>query len=459
MLLMRITTLTSLLLALPIACCAQTLAPTPPMGWNSWDSYGATINERQFRESAAWVAAHLKPAGYEYVTIDAEWFVAEPTASGNQANAHRMMDATGRYIPEPTRFPSAAGGAGFAPLGDYIHSLGLKFGIHVLQGIPKDAVAAKLPVEGSRFNAQDAANVAAGCSWKPDNDDLQTSEAGQAYYDSIVRLYASWHVDLIKIDCIASRPYKGDEVRMFHEAIVKSGRPMVLSLSPGEAPLDEAGNLQTYAQQWRISDDEWDVWHSATAYPQGLNDQFPRAARWIAAQSSNAGGGHWPDADMLAVGRLGPAPGYGKARDTRLTHDEQRALMNLWCIFRSPLMYGGDPAATDEWTLSLLTNPEVIGVDQHSSHNRSALLTDALAIWTADAEGATHDRFVAVFNRLDTPQTIHQEWVGLGLDAGTYSSRDLWTHETKEGRRALDVTLPAHGSTLLRLSGGAAVKR
>jgi alpha-galactosidase len=171
---MRITTLTSLLLALPIACCAQTLAPTPPTGWNSWDSYVATINEKQFRESAAWVAAHLKPAGYEYVTIDAEWFVAEPRAIGNQANAHRMMDATGRYIPEPTRFPSAAGGAAFGPLGDYIHSLGLKFGIHVLQGIPKDEVAAKLPVEGSRFNARDAANVAAGCSWNPDNYDLQT---------------------------------------------------------------------------------------------------------------------------------------------------------------------------------------------------------------------------------------------------------------------------------------------
>ena len=183
-------------------------------------------------------------------------------------------------------------------------------------------------------------------------------------------------MDLIKIDCIASRPYKGEEIRMFHEAIAKSGRRIVLSLSPGAAPLNEAANLQQYAQQWRISDDVWDVWQSTAPFPQGVNDQIARAARWL----SSAGPGHWPDLDMLPLGQLRPSPGWGEPRATRLTHDEQRSLINLWSIVRAPLIYGGDPAQTDPWTLALLTNPEVIAVDQHARHPANVLLTDSLAV-------------------------------------------------------------------------------
>jgi alpha-galactosidase len=426
----------------------QKLAVTPPMGWNSWDSYGATIDEAQFRSSAAWVAEHLKASGYQYVTIDAEWFEADPIAEGNKKNGHLQLDSSGRYTPALNRFPTAANGAGFAPLAAYVHSLGLKFGIHVLQGIPKEAVAQNYPVEGSAFHARDAANVAAGCQWNSDNYDLAVTPAGQAYYDSIVRMYASWNVDLIKIDCIASRPYKGDEIRMFHEAILKTGRPILLSLSPGEVPFDEASNLARYSQQWRISDDTWDLWHSTAPYPQGVNDQFPRAAKWVSAQSQDAAGGHWPDADMLPFGRLGPAPGWGNARDSHLTHDEQRTLFNLWCMMRSPLMYGGDPAATDDWTLALLTNRAVLDVDQHSHNNKSAMLTDALAVWTADGASKS-DHYVAVFNRLDTPQTIHLEWQSLGLNWHSYQVHDLWTRYIANDRTAIDVTLPPHGSSLM----------
>jgi len=441
---MRPNLIVPFVLCLTSAATAQTLAPTPPMGWNSWDSYGATIDEAQFRTSAAWVAAHLKPSGYEYVTIDAEWFDADPIPEGSNKDAKRFLDANGRYIPAPGRFPSSADGAGFAPLAAYVHSLGLKFGIHVLQGIPKEAVAPNLPIAGSAAHAKDAANVAAGCQWNPDNYDLQVSSAGQDYYDSIVKLYAGWGVDLIKIDCIASRPYKGDEIRMFHEAIVKSGRPMVLSLSPGEAPFDEAANLQRYAQQWRISDDIWDLWHSDNAYPQGVNDQFARAAKWIGTEQP----GHWPDADMLPFGRLGPAPGWGKPRNTNLTHDEQRTLMTLWCIFRSPLMYGGDPAATDDWTLALLTNREVLAVDQHSRNNRNAVLTDTLAAWTADA-ATGGGRYVAVFNRQDTGQDVALSWKELGIAGGSHSVKDLWSGSEVKGQGLLRVSLAAHASSMV----------
>ena len=429
---------------LPRCGFGQTLAPTPPMGWNSWDSYGTTINEAKFRASAAWVATHLKASGYEYVTIDEAWFDADPPADGSKKDDKRFLDSNGRYIPAPDRYPSSAGGFGFGPLAEYVHSLGLKFGIHVLQGIPKEAVAENLPISGSTAHARDAANLAGGCVWNPDNYDVSVSEAGQAYYDSIVEQYSSWGVDFIKIDCIASRPYKGDEIRMFHRAIERARRPMVLSLSPGEAPLDEAMNLQRYSQMWRISDDMWDLWHSDKSYPQGVNDQFPRAAKWIAAQQP----GHWPDADMLPLGRLGPAPGWGKPRDSSLTHDEQRTMMNLWCIMRSPLMYGGDPAATDEWTLSLLTNREVLAVDQHSRNNRSVTLTDALAVWTAEPE-KMGGRYVAVFNRKDVAQDIDLAWKDLAIPVGRHAVRDLWSQKDEADRTSLRLTLSAHASALV----------
>lgn len=305
------------------------LAETPPMGWNSWDGYGTTIDEKEFRANAEWFAAHLKPFGWQYLTIDMEWFVTNPVAQGNAKNFTYSMDDYGRYVPPASRFPSAADGKGFRPLADYTHALGLKFGIHILQGIPREAVERNLPIQGTRFRAADAANRSGTCPWNADNYDLDPAKpAAQAYYDSIVRLYAGWGVDFVKVDCIASRPYKGDEIRMFSEALRKTKRAIVLSLSPGEAPIDKVDELRKYAQMWRISDDIWDLWHSDVSYPQGLGDQFPRLAKWAGVARPD----HWPDADMLPFGYLGPAPGWGKPRQTRLTRDEQRTFMTLSLI-------------------------------------------------------------------------------------------------------------------------------
>ena len=221
------------------------------------------------------------------------------------------MDDSGRYTPAVNRFPSAANGAGFKPLADYVHSLGLKFGIHILRGIPKLAVEKNLPIAGSSFHAADAADSSDTCPWNFDNYGIDGSKPGaQAYYDSIAKLYASWEVDLIKVDCISSRPYKGDEIRMLSTALAKTGRPIVLSLSPGPAPLEKTDEMRKYAQMWRISNDIWDLWHSTVDYPQGLGDQFANVAKW----AGKAQPGHWPDADMLPLGYLGPAPGWGQPR-------------------------------------------------------------------------------------------------------------------------------------------------
>jgi hypothetical protein len=441
-----------LLAAAGLACLPQTAraavpAATPPMGWNSYDAYGTTVSEPQFRANVRWMSQHLARYGWSYAVVDMEWFVRNPTPSGNAADALFVLDKYGRYVPAPNRFPSAANGAGFKPLADYVHSLGLKFGIHILRGIPRAAVAGNLPIEGSSYTAAEAANLHATCPWNPDTYGIDPSRAaGQAYYDSIARLYASWGVDLIKADCIASHPYAGDEIRMLSTALAASGRHIVLSLSPGPAPIGKLSALRRYATMWRISDDVWDLWHSKVEYPQGVSDQFARTARWAPLAEP----GHWPDADMLALGYLGPAPGWGKPRANRLTPAEQRTYLTLWCIARSPLFIGGNLTRVDQWTERLLTNPEVIAVDQHASRARQALARDGFVVWLSRPDPGK-GWYLAAFNLRARQRTLTVSLRSLGLPAAGYGMRDLWQHRDRGVATSLTVRLDAHGTALYRL--------
>lgn len=424
------------------------LAATPPMGWNSWDSFGTTIKEDDVKANADWMAKNLKPYGWQYVVVDMEWFVTNPRASGNSKESKFTLDQYGRYIPAENRFPSSANDEGFRPLAAYIHSLGLKFGIHILRGIPKEAVQKNLPIDGSSYHAADAADTSDACPWNPDNYGTDHSKpAAQAYYDSIAKLYASWDVDFIKVDCIASRPYKGDDIRMLSTALSKTGRPIVLSLSPGAAPMDKVGEMRKYAQMWRISDDVWDLWHSNVPYPQGLGDQFPRVAQWEPLVEP----GHWPDSDMLPLGYLGPAPGLGEARQTKFTHDEQRTLVTLWSMFRSPLMVGANLPKNDEWTTSLLTNAEVIAVDQHSKGNRMLKSEGNLVIWSAQPETGTGE-YIALFNVGESSQTAHVSWKDLGIQGAKHKLRDLWLHQDLGSADAIATSIPVHGCVLYKIS-------
>jgi alpha-galactosidase len=423
----------------------QELAPAPPMGWNSWDSYGRTITEADIKANANWMATHLKPFGWTYIVVDEGWYLLNPEEAG-KPDLKFSMTEDGRYTPAPARFPSAASGAGFKPLADYIHSLGLKFGLHIIRGIPREAVKNKLPIAGSSFHAPEASDSSDTCPWNAYNYGVKNNAAGQAYYDSIAKLYASWGVDFIKADCIADHPYKPQEIRMLHSAIEKSGRGMVLSLSPGPTAVDNRAVVSKYAEMWRISDDFWDHWGkwAGHEWSQGLRAQFDTAARWAAEPATP---GRWPDADMLPIGRLGPHPGEGRPRDTLFTRDEERTMMTLWCIFRSPLIMGGDLPSCDDWTMQLLTNKEVLRVDQDSRDNRAVIVTGDLAIWTARPEsGPGH--YIAVFNLSDQEQTFEYDWKALGLAPGKYRLRDLWESRDLKPSEGLKVTLKAHASLL-----------
>jgi len=427
---------------------AETVAATPPMGWNSWDAYGLTINEEQFRANVR-VLASLKSYGWTYAVIDEGWYLRDPLAKPEAFEY--ALDATGRLVPVPARFPSAANGAGFAPLAGWVHSQGLKFGIHILRGIPKGAVRDNLPVANSAFHAGEAADTGDTCPWDAGNYGLRDTPAGQAYYDSIVGLYANWGVDFLKVDCIADHPYKGDEIRMIAAAIRKSGRPIVLSLSPGPTSLSHAAEVGEYSQMWRIADDIWDAWtFPGEHWPNGLLSAFDNLAKW----SRYARAGHWPDADMLPWGSLTPHPGWGQPRQSHLTHDEQRAQLTLWAIARSPLILGNNLALLDEFTRTLITNQEVVALNQSavSGGEIAGEPQDAarIRIWSAATAGYPPRRYIAVFNLGDSPLEREIAWRALGETAGA-AVFDVWNSSHIPAAPSLRVDLPPHACALFRI--------
>ena len=414
------------------------------MGWNSWDSYGLTITEAQFRANVDVVAKKLKAAGYQYAVIDEGWYLANPQKEKAAAFVYRM-DANGRYVPASNRFTSAQSEAGFKPIADYVHAQGLRFGIHIIRGIPKEAVTANLPVAGSAFHAADAADTTDKCPWNPDNWGVKDNAAGQAWYDSLMKQYADWGLDYIKVDCIAAHPYKGDEIRMIHRAIAKTGRPIVLSLSPGPTALENVAEVGQNAQLWRISNDVWDHWERGKEWSQSVKDQFDVIASW----SKYAKPGNWPDADMLPLGMLEPVPGDGKPRATRLTRDEQRTLLTLWAMARSPLFIGANLTELDDWTLGLLTNRAVIDLDQHGMQHRQAGREGDVIAWTSELSGGR--RYLALFNVGDEAKEIKAGSANYGLAGTKYRMTDIWTGKDLGRSDSVTAAIAPHGVLLLEL--------
>ena len=414
--------------------------PTPPMGWNSWDCYGAAVTESQTKANADYMAENLAKHGWQYVVVDIQWY--EPDAKGweYRPGAKLEMDDNGRLLPAVNRFPSAADAGGFKSLADYVHDKGLKFGVHILRGIPRQAVAANTPILGTNVRAADVADKTSTCQWNTDMYGVDvTKPGGQEYYDSIFAQFAEWGIDFVKVDDL-SRPYHQAEIAAIRRAIDKSGRAIVSSTSPGATPLDQAADIAANANMWRISDDFWDNWHL-------LKEQFQRCADW----SRYSGGGHYPDADMLPLGTIRAS----ERSHTHFTKDEQYTLMTLWSICRSPLIFGGDLPQTDAFTLSLLTNDDVLAVDQHSSGGRQLFRNGDLIAWTADADDSS-DKYLAVFNARDEtgaePAAVSVSLKDIGFD-GPCKVRDLWKgRDLGVFSNTFEPLVVPHGAGLYRVS-------
>lgn len=433
--------ITGLMFCVGSGSAQQLLAPQPPMGWNSWDAYGSAVTEAEVRANAAAMAKDLKQYGWKYVVVDIQWYEPGAKAGGYRPGAPLEMDERGRLIPAVNRFPSTANGAGFRPLADYVHSLGLKFGIHILRGIPRQAVRANLPIAGSTARSSEIGDTTSTCAWNTDMYGVDMTKPGaQAYYDSLAALYAQWGVDFIKADDMA-RPYHAAEIAALHAAIARSGRPMVLSLSPGPAPVAQVDHLRANAEMWRVSDDIWDEWKA-------IRKNFEYAEAWAPLIEP----GHWPDEDMLPLGHLGIRAHVGKDRLSRLTHDEQQTVMTLWAMMHSPLIFGGDLPTLDAFTRSLLTNKSVLALDQSSSGNRMAYKEGMLQVWTA--VGGGHQRYVAVFNLGDEPIETEIPFARIGVEEKGSTFLNVWEQKPTSGGTggSLKVQVPSHGSRLFEIS-------
>ena len=415
------------------------------MGWNSYDYYDTAVTEQEVRANAEYMAQNLKEYGWEYIVVDIQWYAHNAGTRRQECQyipfGQVEIDEYSRLWPCPDRFPSSVGGHGFKPMADYIHGLGLKFGIHIMRGVPRIAAHNKMKIWGTDRTADWISNPYSICSWNPDMYGVNPeAEGAQAYYDSIFQLYAQWGVDFIKCDdiCRMDAASAKEEIRMLHEAINKSGRQMVLSLSPGPARLKEAWHYETYANMWRITDDFWDDWNL-------LKQMFERCEHW----QNHVGQGNYPDCDMLPVGMLGK--GFGEERQTRFTRDEQITMMSLWCIFQSPLMIGAELTRLDEWTKTLLTNPDVLDLLSDDCKAIQLARDEKHCIWhSSNQKSGTH--YLAVFNLLEEEREIvisagllkKEDWNGICFT-------ELWTGEMfTNTSKDLVLKVPGHGAKICR---------
>ncbi|MBQ3223292.1 MAG: glycoside hydrolase family 27 protein [Clostridia bacterium] len=406
------------------------IANVPPMGWNSWDCYGAAVTEDTVRANAEYMAKYLKEYGWEYVVVDIQWY--QPTAVNHayEPFSTLVMDEYGRLLPAENRFPSAANGAGFKPLADYVHSLGLKFGIHIMRGIPRMAAHRHLPIKGSEHFCHMAADPNSICAWNPDMYGLKCDRpAAKAYYESIFALYAEWGVDFVKCDDIARMyPECEREIELISKACRSCGRDIVLSLSPGPAPLERAEHLKKYANMWRITDDFWDDWRL-------LKGMFERAEKWCVHSAP----GHWPDADMLPIGALRQCDDPNGW--TKFSHAEQRTMMTLWGMMRSPLMIGAEMTKNDPFTLGLLTNAGVLAIGKESFCGHSVTTTDEESVWISprqDGKGV----YVALFNLSEETRTMCVRQDEIDLHATQLT--ELWSGKTAQSSEVIEAELPPH---------------
>ncbi|MDO5390142.1 MAG: alpha-galactosidase [Eubacteriales bacterium] len=424
-------------------------APVPPMGWNSYDYYDTTVNEEQVRENANYMAEHMREYGWEYIVVDIEWYSHKPGTMRDQFQyipfGDVEMDAYSRLQPDPERFPSSGDGSGFKKLADEIHNMGLKFGIHIMRGIPRIAAHLHRRIWGTDVTADMVADPSSICKWNPDMYGVRNTKEGQLYYDSLFQMYAEWGVDFVKCDDICNtnlytdNPYSArHEIEMIAKAIQKCGRPIVLSLSPGPALIEKAWHYEKYANMWRITDDFWDNWEL-------LKDMFQRCELW----ENQVSQGCYPDCDMLPLGYVGKA--FGDERKTNFTYEEQKTMMTLWCVFGSPLMIGAELTKLDEMTRSLLTNRDILNMLTPKCRPHQIRKSENEAIWTAyNAE--TSERYVALFNLADEEKKLEVSLEEIDDLPEKVNTFELWTKEREQRRGGkIEEMILAHGCRVYQI--------
>lgn len=360
---------------------AQVKLSAPPMGWNSFDSYGVYLHEKAAFDNLYVMAKQYKSLGYEYFTIDNGWFgeyrLKPGTLFATEKHASEVhINEYGLLQPSATYFPH-----GFEKLISECHRLGLKFGVHLMRGIPRKAVLLNTPVKGTRYRARDIADTVNVCRWCHYNYGVDMSKPGaQEFYNSLIDQLASWGVDFIKYDDIVPYP---KEVEAVARAIARCGRKIVLSLSPGDKVYPEALKSYQKADMLRVTHDIWDN-------RRGIQSCFAAWKKW----SGTPTGGLWMDMDMIPFGQLQlmsprhlvadtkvALAGLGNTRMSRLTRSEMRTFITLRALSASPLIIGGNLPTMDDFSFRLLTNREMIRANQNGIMGSLVYEQDGIQVW------------------------------------------------------------------------------
>jgi len=425
----------------------EPLAQTPPMGWNSFDSYGVYLHEKAAMENLEAFAEILKPHGYEYFVIDAGWFgefkLQEGTIYPAEKHASKVnFNEFGLLQPSDTYFPN-----GLQPIIDRCHELGLKFGLHLMRGIPRAAVIANTPVIGTKYFAQDIADTTSICAWNHQNYGIDMSKpGGQEFYNSLINQMAGWGVDFVKYDDIVPFP---EEVKAVAKAISQCGHPIVLSLSPGGNV--DPDNLEAFkkGQMLRVTPDIWDD-------QRGINECFEAWRKWVGKEQP----GFWIDMDMIPFGQLQlmsqkPAgvngnetkrelmqkmksgeldtfellAGKGFNRWSEFTKDQMYTFITLRALSASPLMIGGDLPTIDEFSLKLITHKDILECNQNGVMGRLVYESGSIEIWKTTKKDS-EDGWIGIFNRSTDKRVISLSPENLGLNYDTALKLfDVWNNK------------------------------
>ncbi|WP_173064516.1 glycoside hydrolase family 27 protein [Phytohabitans houttuyneae] len=377
------------------------VARTPPMGWNSWNTFGCNINEALIRQMAdAIVSTGMRDRGYQYVVVDDCWF-----------NPNR--DSAGNLQGDPSRFPS-----GMKALGDYLHARNLKFGIYQ---VPAAETCAQY------FNSYPGA----------------TGSRGHEAQDA--RQFAAWGVDFLKYDWCSPEGTINDQVTAFarmRDALAATGRPIVYSINPNSIH-EKTGPLRNWSDvsnMWRTTEDITNAWDTGqtNGYPMGIqnivNVNVPLAGY--------AAPGGFNDPDMMEVGRSG------------MTDTEQRSHFALWAIMASPLIAGNDVRASSAATLAILNNADLIAVNQDTLGLQAVQVSNDGTRRVLAKRLANGDVAVALFNQGSSSTTVSTTAAAIGKSGSSFTLRDLWTGGTSTSTGAISATVPGHGTAVYRVSGG-----
>lgn len=416
----------------------------PFLGWNSYNSYGTHIDEKLTQDNLDAFIDKLKPSGYEYFVLDAGWFRHYDLKPGEDwptdgDKKHLALDEYGRFVPSKVYFPN-----GFKAIIGHAHRHGVKFGLHLMRGIPREAVEKNLPIKGTKYFARDIADTTDICSWSNLNYGIDMDKPGaQEYYNSVLELLAEWGVDFIKYDDIVHKPR---EINAVADALEQSSRKIVLSISPGDDIDPEYYETYQRADMIRISRDIWDL-------KEDLEISFDRWEEIL----PYADKGFWLDMDMIPFGhiridypasknKLGAKRGY--ERMDNFSYAQKKTFITQRAMAASPLFMGGALTSSSKTVFELITNSDMLECNQNGVTGelvtRISDYGTKLDVWKTAHKTKSNEGWIGVFNRNQYKEIYKLTKEELGLDkALSYHLYDIWGKEIIEDTETFIFEIPA----------------